>query len=222
MPVQTSPYKTSVQDLAIEGISVRLLRIHNIDELYEQLISKSDEDEAIKDERIPYWADLWPSAIALSEHIVKHKLINEKTMVHEIACGLGLPGILAGKLGATVTFSDYLPEPLEFAKLNWELNNSSVAKYELLDWRRPKENINADLILASDVAYEKRSFHDLIKAFKLLCKPGVKLILSEPNRDLAKPFIQKLKEQQLQIISFEYIIPLNGMNTKVNVYEISN
>ena len=38
----------------------------------------------------------------------------------ELGCGLGFSGIVAGKMGAEVTFTDYLQEPLDFAKRNWE------------------------------------------------------------------------------------------------------
>lgn len=215
-----SDYKTKKETLSIEGISIELLRITNIDELYEKLVQKGPDHEEVKDERIPYWCDLWPSAIALSRHLVKTKMVNKNTNVLEIGCGLGLPGITAGKLGGNVTLTDYLPEAIEFAKQNWKLNNSEHARFEVLDWRKPDPSMAADLLLASDVAYEKRSFDDLFKAFAVLVKPTGTILMSEPNRAFTKVFFDSLTAHGFSYKLTAYEINLNQIMTKVNVYEI--
>ena len=73
-----SKYQIEKEHHDISGLSVQLVRVINLDELYNELIQKGDNHEDVKDERIPYWADLWHSAIALSQHIVKSNVINEK------------------------------------------------------------------------------------------------------------------------------------------------
>lgn len=189
----TGIYKTELKNINIKNIDIKLLCINNIDELFNNLLSEDADIDEVKDERIPYWAELWPSALALSEYLTESNYISSHTKVLELGCGLGLPGIVAGKLGATVTFTDYMQAPLDFAKKNWELNHTTSAKFNLLDWRNP-EKIIADIILASDIAYESRSFGFIISVLEILCQPNTKIILSEPNRELAKPFLQKLKE----------------------------
>jgi predicted nicotinamide N-methyase len=216
----TPGYKTKTESLSIEGISIELLRITNIDELYEKLVQKGPDHEEVKDERIPYWCDLWPSAIALSKHLVKTGLINENKSVLEIGCGLGLPGIIAGKLKANVTLTDYLPDAIEFAKKNWSLNNNTEAKFQLLDWRNPDPSMASDLLLASDVAYEKRSFDALINAFDVLVKPSGTILMSEPNRSYTSVFFNLLKNSGFLFSVSEFIITLNQITTKVNVFEI--
>src|SRR5687767_11511634 len=196
--------------LDIGGLHLNILQITNSDELYDHLIAKGDDHEDVRDERIPYWADLWPSAIALGEHLVKSKLITPGSEVHEMGCGLGLPGIIAGVLGARVLFTDYLQEALDFAEKNWKLNCSGEAQFQKMDWRGPDQSLKADLLLASDVAYEKKSFEYLPDAFRKLVRPEGKIIVSEPNRLYAQQFFMSLAFQDFYVEKFIYSIIKNN------------
>jgi len=215
-----SKYKTQKETVEIGGLIFQLVKVTNIDELYLELINKGNDHEDVKDERIPYWADLWHSAIALSQYIVKSNIIHKNTNVLEVGCGLGLPGIVAGRFSDHVTFTDYIKEPLEFAEYNWKLNNDHLAQFEILDWRKPDPSFASDIVLASDVAYEKRSFKYLLHSFKKLTKPGGCILMSEPNRQFTREFFRNLKEKDFTFSSDEYTIRYNGINTRVNVYEI--
>ncbi len=154
-------FETSQTRLELDGHSIELTVLTNLDALFDQLIAKGPDHEDVRDERIPYWAELWPAAIALSRYLLETYPSLEGKNVLELGCGLGLPGIVAGLLGAEVTLTDYLPEPLDFARRNWEQNLSRPARFELLDWRNPQPALAADLVLASDIAYEKRAFNFL-------------------------------------------------------------
>ncbi|MEO5572336.1 MAG: methyltransferase domain-containing protein [Bacteroidia bacterium] len=220
MSALPAKYKIKTEHLDVFGVTVQVDRVVNLDDLFEELIGKGEDDEDVMDERIPYWADLWHSSIALARHIVKSKIIKRNMHVLEIGCGLGLPGIVAGKFSDHITFTDYIKEPLEFAKHNWNLNNDFEAQFKILDWRKPDASVSADLVLASDVAYEKRSFKHLHKAFKKLIKPGGMILMSEPNRNYAKEFFSTLKNNGFVFSEFLYPINYNNITTKVNVYEI--
>lgn len=213
-------YKTEQEILNVAGINITLLKIVNVDELFNNLVAKGDQHEDVKDERIPYWAELWPSAIGLSEHIINSKIITSNTTVHELGCGLGLTGIVAGKLGAEVLFTDYLEEALDFAKQNWDLNNSETASFKKMDWRIPDTGLKADLLLASDVAYERKSFEYLPHAFKSLTKPGGKIIVSEPNRLLSQGFFESLSSRGFAVKKYVYAVYRNEIHQLVNVFEI--
>ena len=217
---QDSMYETKKEQLSISGIDISILTIVNVDALYEKLVSKGDEHEDVKDERIPYWADLWPSAVALGEHLVKSNVIKPGVNVHDMGCGLGLPGIVAGMLGADVLFTDYLDEALDFAKQNWELNCKTVARFEKMDWRKPDLAYKADILVASDVAYERRSFEYLPDAFRTLTNPGGKIIVSEPKRLYAQEFFNSLQYQGFQVTKFEYSLRLKNFNHSINVFEL--
>lgn len=215
-------YQTETFELNIAGIPIKLLQITNVDDLYNQLIAKGEDHEDVQDERIPYWAELWPAAIGLSKYLIEFDLIREGTDVLEIGCGLGLPGIVAGKLGAPVTLTDYLEDPLLFAKQNWQLNNHSEVRLERMDWRSPNPALAADLVLASDITYEKRFFEFLPNAFRTLCKPGGSIIVSDPSREVAQDFFQNIATKGFRVHKISYDIQplLGGRSVEVNVYHL--
>ena len=210
-----------IEEIKIAHLHLKIKRVSNIDDLLDDLIQKGNEDEAVKDERIPYWADLWPSAIALSEYLVQHNIVKPGMKVLEIGCGLGLPGIVAGKLGANVIFTDYLSEPLEYAKHNWSVNNDSQAKFVQLDWRKADYFYDADLILASDIAYESRSFIDIVNMLNALGKSDKQVLLSEPSRELAKPFMEMITKSGLKCDRIVIPVLRYTIVTNVNVCAIA-
>ena len=217
----TFPYQTQTVTLDLDGLAVTLTYITNLDELLDALIEKGEDHEDYRDQRIPYWADLWHSAIALGKYLVREKMIHPGLKVTEIGCGLGLPGIVAGILGAEVLLTDYLAEPLEFLKSNWAQNLKAPLRAMQMDWRQPSKHLQTDLLLASDVAYEERFFGDLEQAFKSMMQPGGRIILTEPSRAMAKDFIQKLEQHpdyQLRLTNEDIL--WDGVTRKVNILDI--
>jgi predicted nicotinamide N-methyase len=221
MQTPGSRYITEELDIQLSGRDLKILRVTNTDELYAELVAKGEDHEDVADERIPYWADLWPSSLALAKEVFENPLMIPGAKVLEIGCGLALPGIAAGMRGADVLLTDYLQEPLDFACRNWKLNLSSEPRSQILDWRNPDPGLSADLILASDVAYEKRSFDGLLNAFRTLLKPGGTILLSEPNRLMAKEFFKNLSSHGFKHSSKTVRIALNGRDNEVCVYYIN-
>jgi predicted nicotinamide N-methyase len=215
-----SRYLTEKLALNIAGEELSLIRVTNTDELYAELIAKGEGHPDVKDERIPYWADLWPSALALAEEVLQSTRIKPGTSVLEIGCGLGLPGIAAGIKGAKVKMTDYVSEPLDFASINWKLNLSSEPDLAILDWRTPGQSFAAEVVLASDIAYEKRTFEFLPHAFRTLLKPGGVILLSEPNRAVAAEFFKTLPSKGFAFSRKTAKVQLNGRENEVCVYEI--
>lgn len=205
-------------DLQLKNHLVKVSRIRDIDKLFNQLLSKSPSDPDIVDERMPYWADLWPSAIGISEFIDSDPDVVNNKNVLEIGCGLGLPGIVAALCGGNVTMTDYLQEALDFAENNWEKNTSQKFDGQLLDWRHVSSIAKADVIIASDVAYESRSFEPLRNAIDHILKPDGVLLLSEPNRKFASPFIMLLKKD-FDLIKTDIKVSLDSIDYVISVYK---
>lgn len=215
------PYDTETHQLQFGIIKVDISCITNFDDLLNALIDKGEDHEDYKDERLPYWADLWHSALALSQYLAENDIIKPYLNVTEIGCGLGVPGIVAAKLGGNVTLTDYMQETLDFLAINWEQNFDVPLQASLLDWRNPDSHFQADLLLASDVAYEKRAFDVLPKAIKTLSKPGGRIILTEPQREIAKPFLKILETDINYSISKSVIeVKWNDFYKKINILDL--
>ena len=94
-------------DAIVSGAAVAIEKPRNADDLI-------SEAEYARDERLPYWADLWPAAVVLSEHIATMPAtVGARAL--ELGCGLGIPGLTALACGLRVTFSDYDLTAMKFA-----------------------------------------------------------------------------------------------------------
>jgi predicted nicotinamide N-methyase len=210
-------YPAEILQLEIGQLIVKLAQIKDPEKLFDELLNKSKDHPDVINESIPYWGELWPSAIGLSQFMAENvNLISEKNIL-EIGCGLGLPGIVASLLGGNVILTDYLPAALQYAEYNWKLNIVSAPDMRLLDWRNIENVSPSDVLLASDIAYESKSFVPIILALKSLVKKDGIILLSEPNRIFAKKFIKELQDsftfsQEIRIIEKE------GIKNKISIY----
>ena len=221
--IQSTTFETENIGLKIGNYEINLTVITNLDDLFDALISKGKDHEDVQDERIPYWAELWASAIAMGEYLVENQLITAETEVLEIGCGLGLPSIIAGFQGAKkVIVSDYFQEALDFAELNWHQNlPHKKAQFLKLDWREPTPSVKTDILLASDVAYEARAFVPLLNAFDTLLKPDGTILISEPNRPISKSFFSNLHtHKEYSVKNTEKTVNRKGHDFLINIYEL--
>src|SRR6185312_10867525 len=75
-----------------------------------------DEDEFAHDEFLPYWAELWPSGVALAR--AAERAVAPGDRVVELGCGLGVASIAAALAGARVLATDWAVDALAFTAEN--------------------------------------------------------------------------------------------------------
>lgn len=193
-------------------------RVANLDELVDQV----SDDEFNKDERLPYWAELWPSAIGLSRFIIKNPdLFNSKNIL-ELGCGLGLTSlVLMQQNPALLLCTDYENDALKLTRRNFIKNNLKLPYFEQIDWRNPLLDTRYELIIASDILYENRFFQPLQKLFRNYLQANGQIIVAEPNRSVAIPFFDVLKEYGYNYsIQFEEV-DQDGKTIVISIYIIS-
>lgn len=135
-------YTLATQAIALPGLTVTLLKPRNADDL----ISEADY---VKDERLPYWADLWPSSETLAAYLLAQRV--HLAMVPavaraaaegvaprliELGCGLGLPTIAALQVGFDVLATDYYDDALPFAVYNAAHNVGRQPSTRMVTGRR--------------------------------------------------------------------------------------
>lgn len=150
----------------------------------------------------PYWAKKWPASLGLANFILRHPTIIEKKRVLELAAGLGLPSLLAAKFASTVVCSDYLEEPLLYVRQSIQHNQLKNISTSIIDWNFFPATIDADIILMSDINYNPLEFDVLLSVFEKLLQQQKTIILSTPQRIMAKPFIEKLLPHCVQQENF--------------------
>jgi len=184
------------------------------------LVDSISSEEFNKDERLPYWAELWHSAAALTSLLQEQPETVRDIEVLEIGCGLGLPGIVAAGLGARMTFSDYDEHALAIVELNMRRNNPGIcASYMQMDFRHPPPR-RWPRILASDVIYEQRFVEPLADFLNAALAPEGCILLSEPNRMIAVPFFDALHERGMRYTRSSRLTALHGRTVEISLYEI--
>lgn len=163
----------------------------------------------------PYWAKLWPSALALSTFLQKQPQYITGKEVLELAAGLGLPSLLAAGYARTVVCSDYLPEALEVVARTIALQGATNLTTQLLDWHRLPPDLAPDVLLLSDINYDQKEFEVLYRVLKGFLQRKTLILLSTPQRLMAKPFIERLLPWCVQQV--EIPVPFNGETTTVSV-----
>ena len=151
----------------------------------DELISEVD---FAKDERLPYWADVWPSSTALAA--VVGGLDGRGKRALELGCGLGLVTTVALQAGFDVLATDYYEDALLFARRNGLRNTGREPATRLVDWRHfPVDSGQFDLVLASDVLYEREYASLVADAIAQSVAPGGVALVADPGRVALLTFI---------------------------------
>jgi predicted nicotinamide N-methyase len=185
-------------------------------------------DANVKDDYMPYWADIWPAARMMAKAILREPWerlplhAGEKIEALELGCGLGLAGIAALACGLRVTFSDYDITALRFAARNAKLNGFTDFRTMPLDWRFPPENQGFPLIIAADLTYEMRNIDPLVAIIKRMLLPGGTCLLTDPDRSPAPRLRERLFAEGLPFTThFLRAGEPGGFRTKGTLYRIA-
>ena len=198
-------YDTTEIQLAFRQQDVRITKIRDLDVLLENL----DPVTFAEDERIPYWAELWPSSVALAQHVAQHLDVTGRRVL-ELGCGLGLVGVVAALHGGRVLCTDYETDALAFARYNARRNACEQMRFRLVDWRCPALRRRYDYVLASDVIYEARNFGPLVAVLRRYLARGGAAVFSEPGRVNAVPFFVLLRKYGFSYHKTTYPLEWDG------------
>jgi predicted nicotinamide N-methyase len=164
----------------IGGLALSLVHPPDADELI-------DEQAFEQEEFLPYWAELWPSAVALAGAVAELGLDGARVL--ELGCGLALPSIVAARRGADVLATDWSPDALSFAGRNAARNGVELETM-LVAWESPGVLVARGawrLVIASDVLYERRNVEPLLD---LLPRLGDEVLLADPGRPALRAFLE--------------------------------
>jgi len=163
---------------------------------HELVLARPDDPESLIDESrfdvdefLPYWADLWPSGIALAHHLAERDLTGVRVL--ELGCGLALPSFAAALAGGDALATDWAREAIELVLRNAAANGVGLAAEEL-DWssERALRLHPFDLVVAADVLYEERNARPLLRLLEHAIATGGAAIVADPGRRHAPAFFE--------------------------------
>ncbi len=195
------------------------LRITSVADSY-ALLDRISPEEFVKDEQMPYWAEIWPSSFVLSNHLVGEIGVEGKRCI-ELGAGVGVVGIALRKAGASVMVTDYATEALDFIKLNALQNGIALdERFEVmqLDWRDIRLAEQFDLVCAADVLYERRNLLPILLAIDKLLKPNGTAYVADPRRQIASGILTLAEENQFSVQIASRPIEFGNKTLSVDIY----
>jgi predicted nicotinamide N-methyase len=152
------------------------------------------EEAFAREEFLPYWAELWPSALALARVIARRPLTGRRVI--ELGCGLGLPAIAAALAGGRVVATDWSPDSVAMTARN-ALRNGVALDAVVFRWDARPEALGPPwpLVLASDVLYEARNVPALLELLPRLAGPATEIVIADPGRPPSARFLEQAKER---------------------------
>ncbi|PYP63401.1 MAG: methyltransferase type 12 [Gemmatimonadetes bacterium] len=206
-------FRTVSSVLRVDDRELSLIHPANAEDLI-------DEAEFERDERLPYWADIWPSARVLATHVARLKGRGRSLL--ELGCGAGLVATSAALAGFRVCATDYYEDALRFTELNVAEHTGEVPETRLVDWRKlPRDLGRFDLVVGSDVLYERAYGGLVARAVDITLKRGGEAVIADPGRIAADDFVRDAAERGLQLVAHEQVPFVEGaIRQKISLYRL--
>lgn len=163
----------------------------------EKVVQQAVEDAAAGQEGgllDPYGVALWPSAVVLAQAVAAYIELNADQRILELGAGCGLASLTAAHLGASVLASDFRQLPLELLR--------SAARRQGLRIGTIQLDINdlsvplppAELVVASDVFYEKTTAEAMAHRVAEAFRRGSVCLIADVGRPNREAFLTQLKQ----------------------------
>ncbi len=173
------------------------VRLHLADEAHD-LWQRTEDELAEIGLPPPFWAFAWAGGQGLARYVLDNPQTVSGKRVLDLATGSGLVAIAAWKAGAGgVTAADIDPFCAAAVRLNAAANGAAAAfdGNDLVG-----RALDADVLLAGDVFYDRAFAGRLIPWFAELARGGTDVLVGDPGRSyLPRERLAKLAEYQVPV-----------------------
>ena len=169
-----------------DHLSLYIPHPEKVKPVYESLLAKDPTTP------FPFWAKLWPAALAMTSFLQQHPGYVQGKQILEIGAGIGLPSFTIASIAGSVIVSDHATEAVMLMEKNIEHLGLTHTKAMWLDWNNVPAGLHADTILLSDVNYDPTQFDVLLALIRRFVQQGSTVILATPQRITAGRFTTEL------------------------------
>ncbi len=199
-----SAYRTKQEFISITGAADLTIR---------SLLDRNQFDDPLGDAAHvgissaawPLFGLNWPSGMQLAARMATRTMRTGERIL-EIGCGLALPSLVGHRKGCNVTASDCHPLAAEFLLENIHLNGLMPLPYQFGQWGKPTAPESQtergfmipavrgyfDLIIGSDILYERDISGALAGFIAEHAAPGAEVWIVDPDRSNRAAFNQRM------------------------------
>ena len=210
------------EPIAVGPLRVQFTRVADPEAVLDAVCDRIDRHERATGRRVqgdglglPYWAELWDSAVGVGAWLVEHDRIEDQSVL-DLGCGMGLAGTVAAMLRASVVLADMETECLPFARLNAMRYGDRVVARKT-NWQTDDLGQRFDRVLGSDVLYDRGQWPFLDAFFKRHLAPGGRVILGEPGRQSGDDFLDWVEGRGWELTRREQRVPTRT----IRLFELS-
>ena len=203
-------FDAELTSIDVGGDAIALWRVADLERHVDRdaLLAGDDPPEP------PYWAHLWTGALVLADAVPA-----DAGRVLEIGCGLGLPGLVAARRGARVTFVDRIAAPLAFVRASAAANRLPVDVC-VADFAGDALRGAFDLLLAAEVLYDRATLGTLPEALRRRLRPGGRALLTDARRMDTAAFYTALDASGLRWQATEHAVREEALPLRVRLVEV--
>ena len=204
-------YLAELDGVDVAGQRIALWKVAYLDQHVDRAALLGGEDPP----EPPYWAHLWRGALVLAAAIPEGA-----GSVVELGCGLGLPGLVAARRGATVTFLDREAAALAFVRASAAANRLAPVDLVAADCTTPVLAARFDLVLVAELLYDRSAFESLARAIACLLAPTGRALLADARRIDTTAFYDGLHTAGLTWQATDHPIREEGLPLTIRLVEI--
>lgn len=172
-------YTTRILTIPVNGHDFRIRALSDLQQFADP--TGRAERAGIHSSLWSLFGQVWPAGRVLAETMSRHDVAGKRIL--ELGCGLGLSSLVLARRGANVVASDHHPLAESFLAYNAGLNDLPAVHYRDLPWELPDASLGRfDLVIGSDVLYERGHGVQIAAMMERHAKPTADLLLTDPGR----------------------------------------
>jgi len=217
-------YQTQHKIWQVNDLSIPFTQIADPDRVLDQVAEQEDRLERLSGRRtdgdqlhLPYWAELWDSALGIGQLLVRRRAEFAGRAAMDLGCGMGLAGTVAARIGMHVLFADLEPPALLFAQLN-SLPDAPRVRTRRLNWQTDRLDERFDLILGADILYERKQWDFLEPFWRAHLATGATVLLGEPGRQTGEMFIDWIGQRGWSLE--RHSEPVSTRPTPIRIFQL--